>query len=227
MTVATKSKKTVAHQRYRLKPTTEFPKGLIVPGVTTIVNLLAKPALIPWANELGLQGIDVGKYVDDKADIGMLAHAMVENHLAGKETDFSDYTANQRSQAENSVLSFFNWEKNHKIEVIFVEKQLVSESHKFGGTGDIYAKVDDVLELIEIKTGSGIWPEHFIQTAANFMLLKENGFQVDRARILNIPRAESEAFAEAIVPNIGLNYDLFYHCLQIYNIRKQLKGDSE
>jgi hypothetical protein len=227
MTVVEKSKKTQAHQRYRLKPTVDWPKGQIVPGVTTIVNILAKPALIPWANKLGLQGIDVGKYVDDKADIGTLGHTMVENLLQGKETDFSDYTANQKLAAENSVLSFLNWQKNHKIEVIFVEKQLVSEEHHYGGTGDIYAKVDDALELIEIKTGKGIWPEHFIQTAANFSLLKENGYQVDRCRILNIPRGEGEAFAEVIVPNIGLNYDLFHHCLQIYNIRKQLKGGDE
>jgi hypothetical protein len=217
----TKDKKSQAHQRYRLKPTAEWPKGQIVPGVTTIVNTLAKPALIPWANKLGLQGIDVGKYVDDKAEIGTLGHTMVEDLLQGKPTDFSDYTPNQKLAAENSVASFLNWQKNHKIEVIFVEKQLVSEEHKYGGTGDIYAKVDDVLELIEIKTGKGIWPEHYIQTAANFSLLKENGFQVDRCRILNIPRGEGESFVEAIVPKLGINLEIFRHLLCVYQLRKE------
>ena len=215
------SKKTKAHTIYKLQD------GTRVVGVTTAIGILAKPALIPWANKLGLQGIEVGKHVDNLAEIGTLAHTMVENYLLKKETDFSDYTANQKSQAENSLISFFEWYKNHKIDIIFAEEQLVSEMYRYGGTGDIYAKVDDVLELIEIKTGKGIWPEHFIQTAANFMLLKENGHPVERARILNIPRSEDEAFAEAIVPNIGLNWEIFRNLLNVYNLRKQLKGDSE
>jgi hypothetical protein len=220
----TKDKKTQAHQRYRLAPTAECPKGQIVPGVTTIVGVLNKPALVPWANKLGLQGVDVGKYVDDKAEIGSLAHRMIEDYLEGRQTDFSDVTLNQKAQAENSVLSFLEWQKNHKIEVIFMEKQLVSESYRFGGTGDIYATVDGKKELVELKTGSGIWPEHFVQTAANVWLLKENGFEVDRARVLNIPRSEDEAFAEAILPNYGGQLELFLHCLAIYNLQKKLKG---
>lgn len=223
----TKNNKTAAHKRYRLKPTDDWPKGRIVPGVTTIVGILNKPALVPWANKLGLKGIDVTKYVDDKADIGTLAHTMIEDYLLKRETDFSDYTANQKTESENSVLSFFEWQKNHKIEIIFAEKPLVSEFYKYGGTGDIYAMVDDVKELIEIKTGSGIWPEHFIQTAANRHLLVENDFPVERARILNIPRSEDESFAEAIVANLGKNFEVFKCCLQIYNLRKELKGDKE
>ena len=91
-----------AHIRYRLADKT------IVPGVTTVLNLLSKPALVPWANKMGLQGIDTSKYVDDKADIGTLAHAIITDKLTGKETDTSDYSKNQIDLAENSCLSF--WE---------------------------------------------------------------------------------------------------------------------
>ena len=44
--------KTAAHIRYK---TTD---GTIVPGVTTILGILNKPALVRWANQLGLRGID-------------------------------------------------------------------------------------------------------------------------------------------------------------------------
>lgn len=213
---STKNSKSKAHQRYRLKDKT------IVPGATTITGLLAKPQLIKWSNNLGLKGLDVSKYVDDKADIGTLAHNMVEDYLTGKQTNFDDFTPKQKSQAENSVLSFFEWEKNHKVEVIFVEKQLVSEIHKYGGTGDIYAIVDGVKELIELKTGSGIYDEYYIQTAANVYLLRENGHPVDRARILNIPRDENECFYEAIVSQIDLNFEIFKNLLNVYYLRKKL-----
>ena len=69
-------------QRYRL-----LDKS-IVPGVTTILNVLSKPALVPWANKLGLQGIEVGKYVDALGEIGTLAHLMVENYLNTKMVDY-------------------------------------------------------------------------------------------------------------------------------------------
>ncbi len=98
--------KTKAHIRYKTAD------NKIVPGVTTILGLMAKPALIPWANKMGLQGIDVSKYVDDKADIGTLGHALVTDKLIKVTTDTSDYSENQISLAENCSLSFWAWERS-------------------------------------------------------------------------------------------------------------------
>ena len=57
-----------AHQRYKTKD------GVIVPGVTTILSILAKPALIYWSWNLGMQGIDYRKVSDKAKDIGTLTH---------------------------------------------------------------------------------------------------------------------------------------------------------
>jgi hypothetical protein len=210
--------KTKAHIRYRLQD------GTIVPGITTVIGLLNKPALVPWANKLGLAGIDVKKYVDDKADIGTLGHDMITNHLIGKETDTSDYSANQISLAENCALSFWEWEKDHRIEeVYFVERPLVSEVHRFGGTLDIYAKVNGRREIIDLKTGSGIYREHIIQVATLKPLLEENGFPVDGTRIVNIPRAETEAFLEKSISDHEneTGWETFKHLLQVYQLLKE------
>ncbi len=217
---------TAAHIQYR--STKEFQKngkGIRFPGVTTVINLLAKPALIPWANKLGLKGIEVGKYVDDKAAIGTLAHAMITNRLQGEETPTEDYTENQIRQAENCVLSYYEWEKEHNIEPIIIEKPMVSEEYRVGGTMDIYATVDDVPGLIDLKTGNGIWPEHQTQTAAYRAILRENGHPVNWVRILNIPRHETENFQQLVVSNknLDLHWELFTHLMKIYNLRKQLK----
>ena len=214
----TKSNKTKAHTIYRLKD------GTKVVGTTTITNILAKPALVVWANRIGLQGIDVAKYVDDKADIGTLAHAIITNELAGKPTDTSDYSKNQISSAENSVLSFYEWKKGKTIEPILIEAPLVSEEHRYGGTMDVYAKIDGALELLDLKTGSGIWPEHFYQVGGGYLeLLKENLFEVERIRILNIPRTKDESFQEQVVKaeDCGLYWEIFYHCLRIYELKKR------
>ena len=52
-----------AHTRYYLQD------GTLVPGATTVTGLLNKPALVKWANNLGLQGIDSSKYVDKAARV--------------------------------------------------------------------------------------------------------------------------------------------------------------
>ena len=222
-----KTKKYHAHTRYRLAPTRSYPKGELVPGVTTIVSVLNKPALVNWANRLGLEGIQVGKYVDDKADIGTLAHAMIIAEITGEEisVDLDEYSLAQRDAAENACLSFFEWQKKHKLEVVAAEKSLVSERRGFGGTFDIYGICDGKRELIDLKTGSGIYEEHWIQCGGYTILLEEHGWPVDSIRILNIPRAESENFAEQTASKSVRQYAeaLFLECLEVYTLQKTLR----
>jgi len=222
MTKYKATNKTRAHVRYRLKDRT------IVPGVTTITGQIGwgKEALIKWANNLGLKGIDSNKYTDDKADIGVLAHQFITDGLQGLETDTGDFTKNQIDESENSVLSFYEWQKEHPIEPILIEAELVSEEFKFGGKADIYGKVNGRHELIDLKTGSGIYDEHIIQVAGGYrQLLIENGYPVDRVRILNIPRSEDERFIEELIGDKAceVSWQIFKSCLDIYYAKKQLK----
>jgi len=213
--------KTKAHTIYRSR--VKFQKngkGIRLPGVTTVTGQLAKPALIKWANKIGLEGIEVGKYVDDKADIGTLAHAMITDKLSDKDTDTSDYSKNQIDQAENAVLSYLEWDKKHEVESIMVEEPLISDTMGFGGTADIYAKVDGVFELIDLKTGSGIYPEMFAQVSAYQQLLIENGHPVDRVRVLNIPRVEDENFQEVVVADLETHWQIFKALLRVYQLQK-------
>ena len=208
--------KNKAHVRYKLA------NGENCPGATTITNQLHKPALVPWANRLGLAGIDVTKYVDDKAAIGTLAHRMILDYFLKDKCNTDDYAKNQIDQAENSFLSFLEWEKQHKINVTCVETQLVSEKYKYGGTFDFYGLVDGNLEVIDFKTG-GIWPEHWFQVAAYKELLLENRHHPISVRILNIPRTEDESFKEEFKVDISKYLEGFLKLLEFYYINKELK----
>jgi hypothetical protein len=215
--------KVKAHIRYKTED------GTIVPGVTTITGSQigwSKQALINWANRIGLQGISASKYKDDKAEIGTLGHELITNWLLKQETDTSDYSKNQIDAAENSALSFHEWAKGKKIEPILIEKALVSEKHRFGGKADIYAKVDDIPELNDLKTGSGIYEEMIIQVSAYAHLLEENGHPVERVRILNIPRTEDERFMEQVIgkQQLEVAWKIFLNCLENYQLRKKLNG---
>jgi len=213
-----------AHIRYKNSD------GTRCPGVTTITGELGwnKNVLCKWNNRMGLDGIDTKKYVDDKADIGTLAHLMITNQLQGIETSTDDYSKNQIEAAKNSVKSFDTWAKGHKLELIIIEKPLVSDVYNFGGTLDIYGKIDGRLEIVDLKTGSGIYDEHYIQVGGGyFILVEEHKYKLVQARILNIPRANSERFMESIVPNIEYCKTIFLNCLENYQLHKRIKNGDD
>lgn len=201
--------------------------GKRVPGTTTISGLLDKSRfLVPWANRLGLQGIDSSKYVDEKAAAGSLAHAMVLDHLKGEEPDLKAYTQYQIDQAENSFLKYLAWEQQHDIEVMFCEEPMVSEQYQFGGTMDLHARVDDRPELVDFKTGKGIYQDHWIQVGGGYaIIMKELGYDFEAVRILQIGRDESEGFNEYIRTDTSVEQEIFLHLRQIYELQKQLRGD--
>jgi len=212
-------KKARAHTIYKMD-------GVRVPGVTTILGILNKPALVKWANNLGLQGIDSTKYRDEMADIGTLAHQMIVDYFNEVETDTADYSENQIDLAENCLLSFWEWEKGHKIEVIMAEAQLVS-SLGYGGTIDLYCELDGILSLVDFKTGKAIYPEMFYQLAAYRKLLTENEHPVKGVRILRIGRDDNEGFEERLVADTAKHLELFNHCLAIYNLQKEIRKEKK
>lgn len=211
----------MAHVIYKLAD------GTRVPGVTTFIGILNKPALVPWANKMGLQGIDTNKYVDELADAGTLAHSMILNYYHGLDADYSHYSEYQIDLAQNSFKSFINWEKDHTIEPVVIEQPLVSELYKFGGTPDLLANVDGVPTLVDFKTGKALYPESSIQVAAYQKLLEEHEFYSDEVMILRIGRTDDEGFEVKPVKSLEANFVLFTHCLAIYELQKQLrKGEK-
>jgi len=198
------------HQKYYLRDGTE------VPGVTTVLGVMAKPALIRWANQQGLKGIDTTKYVDSMAAVGTLAHAMIEAHLTGETADTSDYSHNQIDLAENAVLSYLSWEKGHDLRVIRTEAQLVSEDYRFGGTIDCYGVLDGVPTLVDFKTSKAIYDEHLYQVSAYAALLEEHDYVVDRIMILQVGRDETEGFSTRTLDDWTHEFHIFQCSLNLY-----------
>jgi len=211
------AKRSRVHTRYFNKADKQ------VAGVTTILSVLNKPALVPWSNKLGLAGINVRDYVDVLAEIGSCGHDMILAHNKGLAFVADGRPADLIDKAENSFISYLNWEKGHKVEPILCEAPLVSEQYQFGGTLDCYALVDGVRTLIDYKTGKAIYSEHVIQTSAYRQLLSEHGHKVEQVRILQIGRDETEGFSEKVVTDTTREWEIFEHCLAIYRLQKMAK----
>ena len=216
------TKKDVIKKSSRAHVIYKTSDGKRVPGTTTITGLLNKQQLVTWANKLGLEGIDSNKYVDEAAAVGTLAHALVQADLTGEPVNLRLYSPQQVDLAENALLSWFEWKKQHKLEVIFVEKQMVSDKMKYGGTIDCYCKLDGRPTLLDFKTGKAIYEEYFVQLAAYAALLRENGYPVEETRILRIGRDETEGFEERKVTDTRKWFEIFENLLNVYYLKREL-----
>lgn len=208
-------------------------KGERLPGVTTILGILGKPALIHWSWDLGCKGIDYKTFRDDKADIGTLAHEMILCHLKKETPDTSYYSQNQIDLAETCFIKYLDWEKDKTIEPILLEKPLVSELHQYGGTIDNYCLLNGIKTLIDYKTSKAIYEENFMQISAYAWLILENILEKDTYEdsflpienriILRVGRNEQEGFEVKNINNIIKYFEIFKNCLNIYNLKKEIK----
>jgi len=210
-TLAAKSRQ---HTVYKTKD------GTRVSGVTTVLGVLAKPALIAWANRMGLQGIDTTKYVDEA---GTAAHEMIECHLTGQAFDKSQYAPDLLDLADNGFIKYLEWESGHKIEGVHSELVLVSERYRYGGTIDMYCTLDGVPTLIDFKTNStGIFAEMMHQTAGGYRrLLEENGYPVKQVIIIRLGKSDNMDLEAKQIGNWDVHWEIFKHCLGLYRLQKK------
>ncbi len=206
-----------AHTQYKLK------SGTLVPGVTTVLAILGKQALIEWAYQCGLKGIDYHKVRDSAGDIGTLTHYLILSDLKGKTPDISEYSAASLEKAKNCLQSYYAWLKHNPIKPIIVESPLISEKYGYGGTPDLYAETPHDTVLIDFKTGKGIYNEYLYQVGAYSQLILENtGKLPERAMILRINKDSNDDFEIRSVSRLDKYFEVFRHCLRVYTLQKEL-----
>jgi PD-(D/E)XK nuclease superfamily len=210
------TKTTRAHQRYTLSD------GTPAPGVTTVLGILAKPALIYWAWDLGMKGEDYRKVRDKAADIGTIAHALIEADIKGVTLDKSDYAPSSLDKAETAYLAWLDWKKNFELETVASEVQLASEKFGYGGTLDWIARRDGHIWLVDFKSSKGIYDEMRYQLAAYQVLWNENNPDkpIAHCHIVKIGK-EDGAFEHHKFEDLTKEFEIFRHCLAIYKLTKK------
>mgnify|MGYP001613575186 CR=1 FL=1 len=210
--------KTQVHTVYKLA------NGQRVPSVTTYLGILGKPAVIHWAWECGVQGLDYRKVRDQAGDIGTLVHYLILCSLGGKEPDLSAYSPQDLSAAEIPMSKFRAWLTGKVIEPILMEQPLVSETYAFGGTPDFFGLVNGVRTLLDFKTSGAVYPENFYQLAAYKHLLYEGGYYpVDQIKIIRIGKAVDDGLEERTIGNIEDAFTIFLACRDIYELQREMR----
>ena len=238
------SKRSKIHNPYFTK------SGVRVSGVTTVLGIIAKPALIHWAWDLGTKGIDYKTYTDELAGVGTLAHSMILDHIQKNETDTSEYPQRSIDLAENAFLSYLEWEKNHDLEPLFMERPLITENVggcedcdvsdcegciyycPFGGKPDYAGKINGIPMLMDFKTGKRLYDNHWYQLAG-YNLMLAHGYFMDTHEfinyhpkqfvLLNIGRSANEKFEYSKKTDLALDTKIFKAALTIYQTEKKIK----
>lgn len=150
-------------------------------GVTTLISVLDKPMLIPWAVRISLDYVknnlealktnpdevlamakeESNRQRDLAAEIGTAVHNWVEAHIKKENPDMPE-----DPKVLRGVLNFLDWVETHNVEFVAAEKIIYSKKYDYVGKLDILAKVDGKLCLVDIKTGNAIYSEARMQTEA-------------------------------------------------------------
>lgn len=180
-----------AHQVYK------NAAGKRVPGVTTVLGMLDKPALVYWAWQLGTEGVDYRKESGEACDIGTIGHALCECHVRGMELDTSNLPVEQLDKAENTFLKFLSWWESNGLTCEASEFQMVSERLQVGGTLDMVAIAPNGERwLVDLKTSKAIYREYRMQTAGAYapMYTEITGKPIDRVFVVRIGKEDSGDF---------------------------------
>ena len=202
-------------------------KGERVPGVTTVIsgNLgWNKQALMYWANQQGLDGKHHREVSQTAADIGTIAHAMVEADLKGKEwrdlVDLQGVTAVMIGKAEKAYSAWQEWKSLVNFQLLKSEESLVSEKYNYGGTIDV-AMIKNSVCITDLKTSKAVYPDHKIQLAAYGKLWNANfpRKKVQSYYLLQLGK-EDGSFAYHNWPELNNAWKAFLSLKRLHNLKK-------
>lgn len=235
------SKQTIYGKEFRFdeKEHAYFFDGAPVPGVTTILKCINKPALMPWAvkmtRDYWLNALQSGRTDHDKihkeswnahknfskaaADIGSNVHAYAECFLKGL-----PLPALATDEAKRGVEAFHKWHDSHKIRLLASERRIFSLEHYYAGTGDLIAEIDGEYCVGDFKTSSGIYPEMRLQTAAyQHAIQEEKGFKVDARWIIRFDKKTGEFEAKRFT-DFDLDFKGFKSALELHRALQAIAG---
>lgn len=205
--------------------------GQFVPGVTTILKVIDKPALAGWYKKIvrdyWLEAVQSGRtdwakihkesWTADKklskaaADIGQNVHAYAEAVL--KELPLPTLLTDE---AKRGAEAFHKWLDAHKVKLLASERMVFSQEHYYAGTCDIIAEIDGKYCVGDFKTSSGIYPEMRFQTAAYQQAIQEEkGVKVDGRWIIRFDKKTGE-FESKFFEDFELDFSGFRAALTLH-----------
>ena len=167
---------TTVDERWYIKEgedaTTGLPAHVYAPSVTWIAD--SYPKGIGYFKWLANKGWDEAEAIKVAAgDKGSKVHQAIDDLINGKEVTISSKYKNKKNEEEeltleeyDCILSFIDWYKEFKPEMIMNEFVIWNDKYNYAGTVDLLCKINSDLYLVDFKTSQYIWPSHELQISA-------------------------------------------------------------
>ena len=212
--------------------------GKRLPGTTTVIGRFKDSAgLLHWAFGQGQSDAShLYEQANVAADIGTLAHSMIEAHINGESPSvvLDGVEVDSAAKATNAFEMYLEWEKQTGLKFLskYQEIQLVSPEYQFGGTPDAIGEIDGKVFLLDWKTSNGVYTDYLIQLAAYRHLVNE-GVRMDTgeplpfkieaaAHLLRFPK-EFPDFDHRFFGDLDDGWEQFKHFRAAYEIDKRLR----
>lgn len=171
-----------------------------VPSVTTVLKILAKPALVKWANIMGFKRKWVDDILEEKSEIGTRVHYIIEAYIKNRYLVWVDGKAIDKPLIKLYLDQFLRWYNKHDVEMIFMEESMTCEF--YGGTIDFYGVIDGKKTVLDFKTSKDIYSSMFLQLSAYVYMIEKHGLEVDQVAILAV---NSNKFKYKVLPREQLD----------------------
>lgn len=219
--------------------------GKPLTGTTTVLQVISKPMLIQWAANQAVDYILANKLVGGSTtaivpvDVfkearvahrkkkeaggnwGSTLHALIEAYVKHGTKPAVDCDPIMKLAFDH----FVKWAADNGVTFLESEIHVYSLDMWVGGICDLVFKIGDQIWLADIKTSSGIYPEHFFQMASYEMCLKEMGLYPKVAGYIVLNLKKDGTFEEKRSISNEDNQDAFKAALKLYRIQEKLKGN--
>lgn len=205
-------------------------------GVTTVLSVISKPALIQWSANMacdyikdkwGTNGLTKEQLLEvieearlahrkkkEKAgDWGTAVHLAIEEWIKFKK---------EEPELDEMGLKVFNqfraWAEENSVKFLESEKHVWSKALWIGGICDLVIEMNGKKYLADIKTSSGIYQEAFYQMGAYALCLEDMGQGENIEGYLVINLKKDGKMDTKLDDDTVINKDAFRFALGLYKI---------
>lgn len=216
--------------------------GEEVLGVTTVLGVIAKPALMYWAvneavnyltenwkpgttyDEMQIKAmLEAAKSAhrkkkEDAATLGSMIHKWIEEYIGG-----ANPAAPVNPQMQKAINAFLLWVQQNKVKFLASERAVYSRKYKYAGTTDFICEIGGKRYVGDIKTSNAIYNEYLMQVAAyRYALQEEDGNNYDGMLIIKVPKDDGEIEIREF-NNFAEHARAFIYALMLYRHLKYLE----
>lgn len=226
---------------YQVVGDPQVPEGAQLASVTTILNVMAKAGLIPWARNMSLAKVRATLYDhlesetrvidaawvdqiieeararpdeirDEAADFGTRAHDVIERILRAEAEEEEVVVPGDLRQA---IENFMTWKARAGIEIALAETMVYSAKHLYAGTMDAFGWRGGQPIALDWKTSNGLYPEAALQVSAYAKAYEEMTGQRCEAAVVRFGKTRPD-FEVREVADIDASFNAFLAAQALY-----------